>query len=851
MRRSSREHCTSSFWQLTATAEAIAIESLPIDAHLPAITAALETRGVVVVVAEPGAGKTTRVPAALARASFLANGEILVLEPRRLAARLSAERVASELGEKIGKTVGYTIRFESVASESTRVRFVTEGVLTRRISRDPELRGVSCLILDEFHERSLHTDLAIAWARRLRSEKRPDLRVVVMSATIDAESVAKFLDATTIQVPGRTFPVTIEHLERADTRPLEQVVAMGVRRALDKMPDGDVLCFLPGSREIRRAEEALRESLRARGVELAILHGDLPAADQDRAVRAGTTRRVILSTNIAETSLTLPSVTSVVDSGFARRAGFSPWSGLPTLETQSISRASATQRAGRAGRVREGYALRLYTAPDFQQRPSFDVPEIMRADITELTLIVHAAAAADIGWFESPLPAALEASRRLLRALGALDEAGVITEVGKKLLELGAHPRIGRVLLESAERGVAARGALMAALMGERDVDREERTSFGGAGTGKRAPHVSVVSDVIERVERFEAWEWGGGSPESHGLDKRAVFNVRDARNAFVRALTRAVRSASPDAKKSLDEEESDLRRSLFSGFADRAAQRRVRGGSDFVVALGGAVNQGRSSVLDAEFVVVLDAEEQRGDRNAKLLSQIDPDWLLEGDPSLVIDEARFDIDEKNGKVFRTTSLRYGALTLDSSRAPAQPGPETARALLEWIVVRDYRPVVDMDALHRLRNRATFAVANGATFNVEETVQAALAEATTHAVTLDEVKRADPLALAGMKLGSTLERFAPETVLIGKRKTRVNYDAGKPPWVESRMQDFFGMKTGPVVGNTPVVLHLLAPNQRAVQVTTDLAGFWTKHYPSIRKELMRKYPRHQWPENPR
>ncbi|MDQ3035713.1 MAG: DEAD/DEAH box helicase, partial [Myxococcota bacterium] len=333
---------------------------LPIDPFLPEITAAA-ARGNVVLVAEPGAGKTTRVPRALLEGGLADAGEIIVLEPRRIATRMAARRVAEELGEQPGARVGYTVRFEDVSSRATRLRFVTEGVLTRRLAADPELRGVSTIVLDELHERSLHADVALAITRALQRTSRPELRLVAMSATLEAEKVAAFLEAPVIRVPGRVFEVAIEHAEAADDRPLERRVAAAVKRLLKEEQEGHVLVFLPGAAEIRRASEALADGARAFDVDVVPLHGDLPPADQDRAVRPSARRKVILSTNVAETSLTIDGVVAVVDSGLARVARHSPWSGLPTLELAPICQASATQRAGRAGRTRAGRALRLYT----------------------------------------------------------------------------------------------------------------------------------------------------------------------------------------------------------------------------------------------------------------------------------------------------------------------------------------------------------------------------------------------------------------------------------------------------------------------------------------------------------
>src|SRR5262245_35525922 len=376
-------------------------QPLPIDSLLPEIIAQLRLSPNVVLEAPPGAGKTTRVPPALLDAGIAGGGEVVVLQPRRLAARMAARRVAAERSERVGESVGYEVRFDSVSGPRTRLRYVTEGILARRLLSDPTLARVGCVVLDEFHERHLESDVALAALRRLREGPRPDLALVVMSATLDAEPVAKYLgDAPRIRSAGRAFPVEVEHAAQRDDRPLEQQVAAAVARVVASTLDGDVLVFLPGAAEIRRATDACRALADRLGLLLLPLHGDLPADEQDRAVRPADRRKVVLSTNVAETSVTIDGVVAVVDSGLARVASFAPWSGLPVLRTQPISRASAAQRAGRAGRTRPGRCLRLYTKPDHDRRPEFDVAEVLRSDLAQTVLELRAVGIdpAAFGW---------------------------------------------------------------------------------------------------------------------------------------------------------------------------------------------------------------------------------------------------------------------------------------------------------------------------------------------------------------------------------------------------------------------------------------------------------------------
>jgi len=406
------------------------LEPLPIDPLLPQLVAHFRAAPNLVLEAPPGAGKTTRVPPALLEAGLADRGEILVLQPRRLAARLAARRVAEELGEAVGETVGYQVRFEEIAGPRTRIRFVTEGVLTRRLLRDPSLQSVAVVLLDEFHERHLPGDLGLALLRRLQLTSRPDLRIGVMSATLEAAPVAAFLgDCPTLRSEGRRFEVQIDHLTQSDDRPLARQVAAALGRLLNEGLEGDVLVFLPGAAEIRHALEACEPLALSADLLLLPLHGDLPPADQDRAVRRADRRKVIFSTNVAETSVTIDGVVAVIDGGLARTAGHSPWSGLPTLKVAKISQASATQRAGRAGRTRPGRCIRLYTRHDFESRPPFDLPEVRRLDLTEPVLELKAAGITDLatfGWLEAPAPAALASAELLLTRLGALERQGTI-----------------------------------------------------------------------------------------------------------------------------------------------------------------------------------------------------------------------------------------------------------------------------------------------------------------------------------------------------------------------------------------------------------------------------------------
>jgi ATP-dependent helicase HrpB len=653
---------------------------LPIDVHLPAITALVKKGPGLVLSAEPGAGKTTRVPRALLLAGLAERGEIVVLEPRRIATRMAAERVAEELGEKVGQRVGYTVRFEDVSSSRTQLRFVTEGVLTRKLASDPSLSGVSVVVIDELHERSLHADLALGLLRKLQREKRPELRIVAMSATLEASRVATFLGAEVQEVEGRRFEVSIEHLPVPDERPLEVQVANAVKRMLREEPDGHVLVFLPGAGEIRRALQALEGLASAGAVEVLPLHGELPSAEQDRAVRPSKKRKVILATNVAETSLTIDGVVAVIDSGLFRQARHSPWSGLPELLTVKTSRSSAVQRAGRAGRTRKGRCLRLYTQHDQDARPLHEAPEIQRADLSELVLTLARAGIDDVAafpFFETPPKAALDHAHALLRILSAIDEKGAITALGERLSSLPIHPRLGRVAIAAEAQGFPERGALMSSLLMEREILLSARTQFGGSGGprglhGGPSAHVETgPSDVLDRLERLESVDGAGASAmRSEGLDVAAATAALRGRDGVVRALLRSrPRGLSvPNG----DDPDVAMQRALLFGYADRVAKRRKKGSSDVVFSGGGSAKLADTSVVrDAEFVVVVDAGERRGQIEARLSSAIEPEWLLEDFPSRIteVQEIRFDRDKQ--RIEKVSALAYDGLLLDESRSDA------------------------------------------------------------------------------------------------------------------------------------------------------------------------------------
>ncbi len=796
---------------------------LPIDAVLPDITAHLKRGRNLVVQAAPGAGKTTRIPRALLEADAAA-GRIVVLEPRRLAARMAARRIAEEMGETVGRTVGYQVRFDDCTGPQTRIRFVTEGVLTRQMLADPQVRDVGAVILDEFHERHLASDVALALLRRLQRTARPDLKLLVMSATLDAAPVAAFLDDAPIVVSeGREHPVHVEHLPYHPTDPLERLVATAVRTALGTQRTGDVLVFLPGAAEIGKCRDACQSVIRAEGAMSFALHGSLSPAEQDAAVRPAPRRKVIFATNVAESSVTIDGVTAVIDSGLARVAGYSPWSGLPRLDVRRISRASAIQRAGRAGRTQPGICLRLYSKPDFEMRPAFETPEIQRSDLTETVLEALALGATDLAaldWLEAPPRPALDAAHALLRRLGGLDAHDALTEIGRAMLKFPLHPRLARLVVEAARRGFGAAGCTVAALLGERDLRLAAR-GLDGARLGAATAHADC--DALAALDAFREAERAKFDPHrlrDIGVEPGAAAAVENVRRQLLGILNRT----GIGAAQRREPEDVALRKSVLAAYPDRVARcRAATHRADRVEVLlpgGGMANLAPTSVVVNSDLIVAIARR----------------------------------------------LTYGDIVLEERRTPENDPQRAADALAAAVRAAGRETFIDGDAARRFLARTQLVAECCPEADIpaltEADVDFALEKLCIGCAGFADLRAAVRnggfLEALASQLTATqrrrLDQLAPEYVTLpSRRRARIEYETGKPPWLASRLQDFFGLSDGPRVadGRRAVTLHLLAPNQRPVQVTTDLKGFWERAYRELRPQLSRRYPRHAWPENPK
>jgi len=789
---------------------------LPIDALLPEIVGHLRTAANLVLVAPPGAGKTTRVPPALLE---LGPGEVLVLEPRRLAARLAARFVAAERREPLGETVGYQVRFEEVAGPQTRLRFLTEGVLTRRLLSDPLLENAGCVVLDEFHERHLEGDLALALLRRLQKTRRPDLKLVVMSATLDAKPVSAYLgNASVLHSEGRQYPLEIDYTPHS-AAPLEQQIAGALERLARSGAAGHTLVFLPGAAEIRRAQTACAALAKRQGLLLLPLHGDQSTEEQDRAVLPSEQRKVILSTNVAESSITIEGVGAVIDTGLARVAAHSPWSGLPTLEMKRISQASANQRAGRAGRTGPGRVIRLYPREDFVRRPEHETPEIARADLAPATLLVQALGAGGMDaleWLDAPPAEHIEHAAELLRQLGATGRAG------KEMARYPLHPRLSRLIVEARNRGVAEDGCAVAALL--------------SAGERLRTPagH-STRSDLVALLDA----EW----------EPRTTQLVRQVR-----------RIVNPPRQNQRDEDALGI--AVLAAFPDRVARRRQ--GAEIRLAAGGPAQLAPSStVTDAEFLVAVEAEDRRDQKMpiVRLASAIEPEWLVDLFPGRVHEIERVEWNRAAERVEAVRALMFGEIAIEERRGSADSEPAAA-LLAEKAREAGLGRFADPDEINAFLWRVNFAAEHGPVPRLGDAdVEAALRSLSLGLKSFAELESAARdgglLRVLAQRLAPearrALDEVAPERIRLPRgRQAPVHYESNQPPWIASRLQDFFGMRETPAVarGSVPLVVRLLAPNQRPVQMTTDLAGFWQRLYPQVRRELARRYPKHAWPEDP-
>jgi ATP-dependent helicase HrpB len=813
---------------------------------MPELRLALAGSGVAVLQAEPGAGKTTVVPLRLLGESFMAGGRIVVLEPRRVAARAAASRMAELLGEEVGRTVGYTTRDDRRISRATRVEVVTDGILTRRIQGDPSMPGTALVVFDEFHERHLQADLGLALTLDARTGLCPDLRVLVMSATLDTAPVATLLGgAPVVSSQGRGHTVEVRWRPQQPGRRPALGVASVVAQALERDP-GDVLTFLPGVGEIRAVAEALGI---IPGVDVLPMHGSLSAAEQDRVLRAGHRRRVILSTDVAETSLTVEGVGVVVDSGLARRPAYDPATGLTRLRTVLASRASADQRAGRAGRTAPGVAYRLWSEATHATRRAWPDPEIMTTDLAGLALelSVWGAPATALRWLDPPPAAALATAAQLLEVLGAIAEERP-TAIGRRLVELPVHPRLGRMLLAAPRRDALTAG-LLAALLSERDIFRRE------------GPDRPVTADVATRLAVLTR----GTGDGLLAVDRAAVATVRRRADELVRRVERipgGLDSAAKQAGQGGDV--SDPGALLAAAYPDRVAQARGKGRYRLRQG-GGAVLPDHDPLAVAEWLVVAEVEPAggggRADGRIRLAAAIDKADIERVGKGAIRTEVGFEWDEQLDDLRAISERKLGDLVLDSVRSRALAGTETTAALVA-AAVRSGLTVLNWTPETRsLQARAEWArrVLGEDWPDVSDAALAARADEWLTPLLAggrgrSDLARVNPSVAIRSALGgrrAELDRLLPRFLDVAGRKIPIDYD-GDRPRAAARVQQLYGTTTQPAVadGRVPITLELLSPAGRPVQVTADLPGFWDGSWKEVRREMARRYPKHAWPEDP-
>jgi ATP-dependent helicase HrpB len=809
-----------------AQARMSVLPPLPVTDALPAVTATLAAGRNLVLIAPPGAGKTTLVPLALLLAPWRGDGRIVVLEPRRLATRAAAARMAALLGEAVGGSVGYRTRVDAAVSAATRIEVVTDGLLIRRLLSDPGLEGVAAVLLDEAHERSLESDLALALCRDLQRVLRPDLRLVAMSATPDAARLTTLLDAELVESPGRQFPVTITHVAREipGPRELPGTLAGAVRTAL-RDHAGDILGFLPGMAEIRRAQAALEGC----GALVLALHGDLPPAQQDLALRPAAQRRVVLATSIAETSLTVPGVRIVVDGGWRRAPRLDAGTGLTRLTTMRISRATADQRAGRAGREGPGVAIRLWTQALHRGLPAFDRPEILEAELSGLVLDCMAwGTPPEALPFLDPAPTgACAAAAELLRELGALDAGGRITTTGRRMAELGAHPRLAAMLLAAESEADSALAATLAALLEERDPLR-------GADTGADiALRLAAIADGDARA------------------DRGAVARIRQTAAQYRRRL--GVPSAAQPA--------GDPGPLLAAAFPDRVAQRRGEPGS-FRFSGGGGARLPRTDPLARANLLAVASLDMRISPQIRMAAMLDSDALPASLARRVTETVETGFDPVSGTVFARRRRRLGALVLSDRTLPADP-TATAAALARAVAGDGSRGLPWTEAARQLQARVALMRGLEPDADWPDLSDAALLAGTEtwlapHLHGLNRLADLSRLDLAGILRGllrwdqaRRLVETLPELLSLPRGRAQVDYTQ-TPPLVSARAQIFYGLSETPCLagGRVRPVCALLSPANRPIALTADLGGFWRGGWSDARRDMRGRYPKHDWPEDP-
>ncbi len=818
------------------------ITGLPVEEILPQLVSVLETGNCAVLQAPPGAGKSTTVPLWLLGLKDLGSRKILMLEPRRLAARATARRMADLLGEEVGQTVGYRVRLDNRVSKNTRIEVVTEGILTRFLQEDPELSSVGVVIFDEFHERNLNTDLGLALTRQTQEVFREDLRIVVMSATLDAEGVSKLLDdAPILTSMGRQYPVETRHINKTPKGRFEGQLANWIEEIAIENTDGDILVFLPGAGEITRTMAALSNFGNKQEISLLPLFGNLTQKDQDRALKSDPDgkRKIVFATDIAETSLTIEGVRIVVDSGLSRKPQFDPNSGMSRLEMRRISRASADQRQGRAGRLGPGICYRMWNVAEDRGLIPQSPPEIATADLTPLVLELAKWGVDDVSelsWMTEPPSGLISQAKELLVRLGALDEAGKILKLGERMVKFPLHPRLARMVIKSEEMGDAALGCDVAALLSERDIMRR---NFDNPN-----------SDLGARVSLLNAARGPHGSRSEYS---RLLRSADDLRRRF---------NVGKAAAKT-----DRLGIVLAFAYPDRVGELRKNSKENYRLSIGRGAQLLQNDKLTGEpYLVIADLDGKGRDARVYLAAPITYAQLREQFSNEISVHSHVYWDADKERIIADEETRFGALVLDAKRIKKPAPEEVAKALLAVIFEKEMRPLPWSNGSRSVIDRVAFARTHDTDFsdwpelseewlldNLENWLGPYLL-GKNNLAGLQDLKLEDILLTQlTWEHQKRLDDFAPAklTMPTGSH-VRLDYSDPDAPVLAVRLQELFGQADIPGLANgrIPVSIHLLSPARRPAQITKDLAGFWKNSYSAVKKDLKGRYPRHYWPDDP-
>lgn len=842
-------------------------DRLPIYDIESEIVARLKATKRLVLQAPTGSGKSTQVPQMLLKHGLLGSGQCVILQPRRLAARLLASRVAHELNVELGREVGYQVRFENCVSAATRIKFETEGILLRQLIQDPMLKGISAVIFDEFHERHLYGDITLARALDIQEQHRPDLLIVVMSATLNAGELENYLNpCAVLRSEGRVFPVDIEYLPRrlgASPPPPWELAADAFSAFIQTGGKGDALVFMPGGFEISQTIQAIRNVSESRGYLVLPLHGELSPRDQDAAVARYDQPKVVVATNVAETSITIDGVMCVIDAGLARIARYDANRGINTLLVEKISQASSDQRAGRAGRTAPGRCLRLWSAPEHDERAPQELPEIKRLDLSEVVLTLKAAGVDDLRkfrWLEKPDEISLTHAEELLTDLGALDHVGRITAIGRKMLAFPTHPRYSRMLLAAQEYGCVHQACLVAALTqgrdlllrgGGRDVQNDRDDLLGEKASSDFWIVMRAWNFALKNQFRLDACRRLG----IHAVTAKQVGPLFDQflRIAKDEGLDTAPREIKDEA----------LQKCILIGFSDRVARRMDQGTLRCELVHGRRGVLARESVVQKSPLFVAAEIREIGGRDNEvntilsLATAIEPDWLRELFPEDIKSDVHVQWDAQARRVMAAELLRFRDLALAAKRLDPPPADAAARLLADEVIAgRLQLPKWDHHVeqwLLRLKLLCQHCADLQLPAITDDDKKAIIEQLCHGAVSYKDVKEREVKPVVMSWLSHTqrelLDKHAPERLTLSNGRTpKVNYEEGRAPYIQIRIQELYGVTQTPKIalGRVIVAVQILTPGMKPIQVTSDLANFWREHYPKIKSELQRKYPKHEW-----